>query len=303
MEAIRTTVEAWLRETGTPGWDPRTNTGFARHLLVRSAQMDSELLVSLVTAPGELAPGLVERLRESHPRIVGIAHSVNAGTAELSAGLEYETLWGRPFLMERLAGIDLKISLNAFFQTNTLMAHVLYGLAADEALGAAETATDEAGTSNPSAPVIWDLYSGVGSIGLALARRAGRVLGIEAGPDAVEAAWENARINSIDNAHFLEGDVRKVLREVAQGIRQLPAGYEKPDVVVVDPPRAGLHQRVVARIGELQAPRVVYVSCNPSTMAPNIAQLVEHGYKLHHVTPVDMFPHTPHVEAVGLLTL
>ena len=302
MESARATVESWLRDNGIPGWDPRTNTGFARHLLVRSAQMGAELIVSLVTAPGEFpAASLVERLRGAHPHVVGIAHAVNPGTAELSSGLDYEMLWGRPFLVERLAGISLKVSLNAFFQTNTLMAHVLYALVAQEALGAVGEVDSGAGAAIPG-PVIWDLYSGVGSIGLSLARRSGRILGIEAVPDAVEGARENAELNGIENAYFLEGDVRKVLREVAQGIRALPEGLEKPDVVIVDPPRAGLHQRVVARVGELGAPRIVYVSCNPATMAPNVAQFLEHGYRLDHVTPVDMFPHTPHVEAVGLLT-
>lgn len=297
MEGVRTTVESWLRDTRTPGWDPRSNSGFARHLLVRAAGRDAELLVSLVTAPGDLPPGLVNRLRAAHPSIVGVAHSVNAGTAELSSGLEYETLWGRPYLVEHLAGISLKISLNAFFQTNTLMAHLLYELVAGGVLD-----RDGAGAASARpGPVVWDLYSGVGSIGLALAKSSSRVLGIEAVSAAVEAARENARLNGIDNAYFLEGDVRRVLRELAQGRRTLPDGYQKPDVIVVDPPRAGLHQRVVTRIAELQAPRIVYVSCNPSTMAPNVAHFQEYGYRLLEVTPVDMFPHTPHVEAVGVL--
>ena len=302
MERVRATVEDWLRAERLPGWDPRTNTGFARHLLVRSGLRGSELLVSLVTARGELpAASLVERLRFAHSKIVGIAHAVNAGTAELSSGLDYETLWGRPYLCERVAGVDLQISLNAFFQTNTLMAHVLYSLIAQEVLGGLDEESTDTNASG-AASVVWDLYSGVGSIGLSLANRVGRVLGIEAVPDAVRAARHNAELNRIDNAHFLEGDVRKMLRELAQGTRTLPEGLERPDVVIVDPPRAGLHQRVVARVGELSAPRIVYVSCNPATMGPNIAQFQEHGYRLMRVTPVDMFPHTPHVEAVGLLT-
>ena len=126
-------------------------------------------------------------------------------------------------------------------------------------------------------------------------------MGIEAATAAVRDAGENARLNGLDGAVFLEGDVRRVLREVAQGTRVLPEGLERPDVVVVDPPRAGLHRRVIARMGEAGAPRIVYVSCNPTTMAPNIAQLSECGYRLTHVTPVDMFPHTPHVEAVAVL--
>jgi 23S rRNA (uracil1939-C5)-methyltransferase len=127
------------------------------------------------------------------------------------------------------------------------------------------------------------------------------VLGIEAVHTAVEDAQENARLNGIDNAYFLEGDVAKVLREVADGDRCLPEGLERPDVIVIDPPRAGLAKKAVSRIGEVGAPRIVYVSCNPATMAPNVAQLQDYGYRLLRVTPVDMFPHTPHVEAVGLL--
>lgn len=316
MEDVRRTVELWLRDNGLPGWDPRTHAGYARHLLVRSARLGTELLVSLVTVPGELpgAAGLVERLRAAHPEVVGIAHAVNSDRAELSSGLESTTLWGRPYLVEQVAGITLKISVDAFFQTNTAMAHDLYGLAAREAGMGSDRADTGGGSEAPVAsgaagpdpagrPVIWDLYCGVGSIGLCMARGAAGVLGIEAVPAAVRDAEENARLNGITNARFVEGDVRRVLREVAQGNRTLPPGLEKPDVIVVDPPRAGLHRRVVDRIGETGVPRIVYVSCNPSTMAPNVAQLQGYGYRLERVTPVDMFPHTPHVECVGLLAL
>ena len=156
-----------------------------------------------------------------------------------------------------------------------------------------------AATAAPG-PVIWDLYSGVGSIGLSLAGRARAVLGIEAIPAAVEDARENARLNAIENAFFIEGDVAKILREVADGARKLPEPVTRPDVIVVDPPRAGLTEKAITRIGEVGAPRIVYVSCNPATMAPNVARLQDFGYRLERVTPVDMFPHTPHVEGVGL---
>ncbi len=205
MEGIRATVESWLREKGLPGWNPREGEGFARHLVVRSAQLGSELLVNLVTGPSDLPEfkGFVERLRSAHPGIVGIAHAVNAGRAELSAGLESRTLWGRPYLLEKLAGITLRVSLDAFFQTNTIMAQVLYGLVADEALGPppkegrAESGVRPAAARTDS-PVVWDLYSGVGSIGLSLAGRAAEVLGIEAIPAAIRDAEENARLNGIE---------------------------------------------------------------------------------------------------------
>ena len=170
----------------------------------------------------------------------------------------------------------------------------------DEVRGCA--AALAAGASQGARPVIWDLCSGVGSIGLTLADQAAGILGIESVPDAVEDAQENARLNRIENASFLEGDVAKVLREVADGTCQLPQGLEKPDIIVVDPPRAGLSNKAMARIGEVGAPHIVYVSCNPATLGPNAAQFQQYGYRLEHVTPVDMFPHTPHVECVALLT-
>jgi 23S rRNA (uracil1939-C5)-methyltransferase len=312
IEQVRTTVEGWLRDNELPGWDPRAGTGFVRHLLVRSAQMGEKVVASLVTTSEELpdAAALVERLRSAHPNMVGVVHAVNSGRADVSTGLESRTLWGQPYLLERVAGITLKVSIDAFFQTNTLMAHALYGLVAREA-GVAPC--DSAGSSDPAGtgvaaepatmggPVVWDLYSGVGSIGLSLARRAKAVLGIEAIPAAIRDAEENARLNAIDNVHFLEGDVAKVLREVADGGRRLPEGLERPDVIIIDPPRAGLAKKAISRVGEVGAPRIVYVSCNPATMGPNIAQFQDYGYRLLRVTPVDMFPHTPHVEAVGLL--
>lgn len=309
LEAVRATVERWLRDSSLPGWDPRTGTGFARHLLVRSAQMGGEVIVCLATAPGQLpadGAGLVERLRSAHPEVVGILHAINGSRAEISSGLEWRTLWGRPYLLETMGGLTLKVSADAFFQTNTLMAHAVYGLVARDA-GAAPAgpaAGDAAGagaTATFGRPVVWDLYSGVGSIGLSLARRAGAVLGIEATPAAVLDARENARLNGIDNAFFLEGDVGRTLLEAADGSRRLPEGLERPDVIVVDPPRAGLTKKAISRIGEVAAARIVYVSCNPATMAPNVAQFQDYGYRLLRVTPVDMFPHTPHVEAVGLL--
>jgi 23S rRNA (uracil1939-C5)-methyltransferase len=321
LEKVRATVEAWLRDEGIPGWDPRKGVGFARHLLARSARAGSELLVSLVTIPDDLPSGerFVERLRSAHPQIVGVAHAVNAGRAEISSGLGWETLWGRPYLLEEVAGVTLKVSVDAFFQTNPAMAEVLYGLVAQEAgrpvaaedadeargSGARRNNAGASGNGGQDAPlgVVWDLYSGVGAIGLSLAGRAQAVLGVEAVPASVEDARENADRNGVDNAFFVEGDVRKVLREVADGARELPEPVRRPDVIVVDPPRAGLTDKAIARIGEVAAPKIVYVSCNPATMGPNVARLQDYGYRLERVTPVDMFPHTPHVECVGLLRL
>jgi 23S rRNA (uracil1939-C5)-methyltransferase len=171
-------------------------------------------------------------------------------------------------------------SPEAFFQTNTEMAERLYSVAIEYA--------ELSGFER-----VYDLYCGIGTIGLLMAPRAASVHGLELVEEAVADAIANAQHNEIDNAHFFAGDVRLALRELAKD-----AG--RPDVVVVDPPRAGLSQKVVRRIIEVAPTRIVYVSCNPTTLAPNAAQLVEAGYTLRKVRPVDMFPQTPHIECVAL---
>ena len=182
---------------------------------------------------------------------------------------------------EELGGLRVRISPHAFFQTNTEMAELVYGIAGEYAgLRGFER--------------LYDLYSGIGTIGLLMAPRAAEVWGLELIESAVADAIANARANEIDNVHFYAGDVRLALRELAE-----KAG--RPDVLVVDPPRAGLSQKVVRRIIETAPTRIVYVSCNPTTLAPNAAQLVEAGYALTRVRPVDMFPQTPHIECVALL--
>jgi 23S rRNA (uracil1939-C5)-methyltransferase len=289
-EAARTTVEEWLRRVGAAPWDPRTHEGYARHLSVREAFGTGEVLVSLVTAPGTLPEpeSLVAILRERHPQIVGVLHAVNEGEAEVATGVPYVVLWGRPHLFETLGDLRFKISIDAFFQTNSRMAPVLYSVAADEAALSGDQ-------------VVWDIYSGIGSIALSLAGRSRSVLGIEIVPVAVRDAVQNAADNGIGNTSFLEGNARVVLKEVLEGRRSLPADVQKPDVVVVDPPRGGLAHKVIQRIAAAAPERVVYVSCNPTTLAPDAALFAESGYRLTRVTPVDMFPHTPHVEAVALL--
>ena len=176
--------------------------------------------------PGGVARRCRERLRSAHPQLVGLVHAINGGVAEISSGLESETLWGRPYLLEKVAGITLKVSVDAFFQTNTRMTEVLYGLAAREVMGA----HGRPGADGPSSGTS---TRGVGSIGLSLARNAGPTGHRGCTRRPVEDARENARLNSIENAHFLEGDVAKVLREVAEGVRELPVEVAKPDVIVV----------------------------------------------------------------------
>jgi 23S rRNA (uracil1939-C5)-methyltransferase len=185
------------------------------------------------------------------------------------------------WLEEDLLGMRFRLSPEAFFQTNTEMAERLFEIAIEFA--------------QPSGfERVYDLYCGIGTIGLLMAPRVGEVLGLEIVPEAVADAISNARANEIDNARFYAGDVRLALRE-------LSARAGRADVLVVDPPRAGLSRKVVRRIVDASPRRIVYVSCNPTTLAPNSAQLQEAGYKLTRVRPVDMFPQTPHIECVALL--
>jgi 23S rRNA (uracil1939-C5)-methyltransferase len=204
-----------------------------------------------------------------------------AGVAETTRDGETEVVKGSAYLEEELSGLKLRISPDAFFQTNTEMAERLYG-----------SAIELAGLTGRER--VLDLFCGIGTIALALALDAGEVWGVELVEEAVADAIENARLNGIDNAHFFAGDVRLAMRPLLE-----QSG--KPDVVVVDPPRAGLSQKVVRRVLEAEAKRIVYVSCNPTTLAPNARQMVDAGYELKTVRPVDMFPQTPHIECVALL--
>ena len=277
--AARERVVQWCRAQGLIAYDRRTRNGLLRNLVVREGRRTSELQVRLVTAPGELdRAGLIEAAGP----VAGLLWTQTASVAETTQEGETELLAGSDRLEEEIAGMRLRISSSAFFQTNTEMAERLYQLAIDYA--------QPAGTDR-----VYDLYCGIGTIGLLMAPRVAEVWGLELVEEAIADAIANARLNEVDNAHFFAGDVRLALPE-------LVARAGRPDVLVVDPPRSGLSQKVVRRIIDAAPRRIVYVSCNPTTLAPNAAQLVEAGYALQRVRPVDMFPQTPHIEAVALLT-
>jgi 23S rRNA (uracil1939-C5)-methyltransferase len=280
---------AWAREQGLRAWDRRRESLagkqlLLRNLVVREGRASGKLQVRLVTTDGELdvssfAATLAGALGES--TLSGVLWTRSSSLAETTMGGETELVWGEDALPERLGELDLSISAEAFFQTNTEMAEVLYGIVSEyAALEGWER--------------VYDLYSGIGTIALTLAPRAGELWGIEIVEPAVADAIATAKRNEVTNAHFFAGDTRLALPELLER-----AG--KPEVVVVDPPRAGLSQKVVRRIIDAAPKRVVYVSCNPTTLAPNAAQLVEAGWRLVKVRPVDMFPQTPHIECVALL--
>jgi 23S rRNA (uracil1939-C5)-methyltransferase len=278
--AARERVVGWCRAQGLAPYDRRSGEGVLRNLVVREGRSTGQLQVRLVTGAdtGDLdREGLVAAAAPCDglllTRIESVAETTQGGRTELLAGTDR--------LEEEIAGMRLRISSEAFFQTNTEMAGRLYGVAIEYAqLTGLER--------------VYDLYCGIGTIGLMFAPRVAEVWGLEIVEEAIADAIENARVNEVANARFFAGDVRLAMRE-------LVAEAGRPDVLVVDPPRAGLSQKVVRRIIEAAPRRIVYVSCNPTTLAPNAAELVEAGWELRRVRPVDMFPQTHHIECVALL--
>ncbi len=276
---VRRAVLDWARSRGYRFHDRRAGSGILRNLVIREGRRTGELMVRLVIAAGQggvdgaSLAAAVQADSLIVTEIDSVAESTQGGSSELVAGSAK--------IAEEVCGLRFRLSTDAFLQTNTEMAERLYAIAAE---GAALEGWER----------VYDLYCGIGTIGLVLAGRAGELWGLELSEDAIADAIDNARVNEIAGAHFFAGDVRTSLRELVER-----AG--RPDVIVVDPPRAGLSQKVVRRIIEAGARRIVYVSCNPTTLAPNAAQLTAAGYRLRSVTPVDMFPQTPHIECVAVL--
>jgi 23S rRNA (uracil1939-C5)-methyltransferase len=265
--AARNAVREWARAESVPAYDARARRGVLRNLAVREGRRTGQIQTRLVTAAANFPRPPVDL----HTMIEGDSGGSDGPTGAL----------GEERLRERLFGLDLEMSHGAFFQTNTEMAERLYAVAAEFA-----------GLSGRER--VFDLFCGIGTIGLSMASQAGEVWGLEIVPEAIADAEGNAERNGIENIRFVAANART-------GVRPLLEQAGKPDVVVVDPPRAGLSQKIVRRLIECEAPRIVYVSCNPTTLAPNAAQLTEAGYRLTRVRPVDMFPQTPHIECVALL--
>ena len=279
--AARRAALEWCRGKGLRAYDRRAHEGLLRNLVVREGRRTGELQVRLVTSDERVdLDGFAEAVGAA-----SVMWTRAADVGETTVGGASEVLHGTEAIEEELtvAGRDLRFRLSseAFFQTNTEMAERLYG-----------TAVEFAGLQGWER--VYDLFCGIGTISLALAPRAGEVWGLEIVEEAIADAIANARRNEIANARFFAGDVRLALRDLAE-----EAG--RPDVLLVDPPRAGLSAKIVRRIIETAPKRIVYVSCNPTTLAPNAAQLVEAGWELKRVRPVDMFPQTPHIECVALL--
>jgi len=268
-------------------YHPSRHHGIVRFLVVRHLPATGECAVQLVAAAPEI-PGLADWARAVQaldPAVRSVTLGLNRSRANVALAEEERVLRGGATIVERLLGLEFEASANAFLQTNSRQAEALYAAA----LEAAAPRGDE---------TVLDLYCGTGTLTLVLARAARAVVGVESVEAAVDAARRNAARNGVSNARFVAGEARRVLREWARGERN---GRPRPAVVVVDPPRAGLHPRVVARIAELEPRRVVYVSCNPGTLARDVKDFAALGYRLEETTPFDLFPHTPHIECVARL--
>jgi 23S rRNA (uracil1939-C5)-methyltransferase len=283
MNAVLAEVRAFVRETGWRIYQQAREEGLLRFLMLREGRATGEVMVNVVTVSPDVATAraLADRLRARCPQVAAVVLNVNPKKAAVAVGVEEHPIAGAERIHERLSGVDFTISANSFFQTNTVQAERLFGIVADYA-------------SLTGREVVFDLYSGTGAISLLLARRARAVYGIELVPAAIDDAVRNAAANGIDNCTFLAGEVRHVLPDLLRkGIRA--------DVVVADPPRAGFHPKALRAVVTAAPARVVYVSCNPATLARDLGVLCAGGYRMTALQPIDMFPHTPHIEVVARL--
>lgn len=272
-------VRAYIAQSSEPVYGLISHEGFWRFLMLRHSETQDNWMVNIITSSlkKEAVMPLAEQLKKDYPQITSIVNNITASKAGIAIG-EYEVLLaGDPYITDNLGKYSFKISANSFFQTNTKGAESLYSMV-------------EAYAGLTGVERVLDLYSGTGTIPIWLSSSAKEITGIEIVESSVADARKNCLENNVDNCHFILGDIKDVL----------PGLSSKPDVMIIDPPRSGMHKDVVASVLELAPQRMVYVSCNPSTMARDIGMMKE-KYRLVEVQPVDMFPHTYHIESVARL--
>jgi len=294
-EIVAAVRDAARRENLT-AYDTRSHTGLLRYLVVREGIRSGQVMVNLVATEHHPAlDRIAASLRREFPSVAGVLLNLTRRKAQVATGEEERVLSGEPTIFDTIGGITFEISSGSFFQTNTEQAERLLATALE---GLALTGEE----------TVLDVYSGTGAFTLPIARRTREAIGIESSAEAVRNAERNAARNGIANARFWTGEAMEVLRDrlhLGTGPDRSRSGAERPriDAVLVDPPRAGLHPGVVSRLLHLSAPRLVYVSCNPSTLGRDLALLCESRYETLWVQPIDMFPHTPHIECVAALAL
>ncbi len=284
--AILTTVREICRVWNLSVYSTKTHDGYLRHLVVRDGKRSGEVMVNLVTTYDwpEAMQSMTNLLIKQFPGITTIVNNITDRKSMVAFGDREKIYHGTGFITEQLGRFVFHISANSFFQTNTIQAEKLYEIAGRFA-GLKPT------------DVLYDLYSGTGTIACFLSDAVGRVVGIEVVQSAITDAQRNAKLNGISNCTFLLGDLKEKLTKDNSWLKDHP----RATVMIVDPPRSGMHPKVVQKIAGLAPERIVYVSCNPSTQARDARLLADSGYELKAVQPVDMFPHTDHIEAVALL--
>lgn len=276
---ILTTVVNYFNKKGLPKYRVMSHEGFLRNLVIRKAKNTGEILVNIVTTSQmefdfkEIVDILLSE--EYKGQIKGILHTINDTLSDVVQVDKLEVLYGRDYIIEELLGLKFKIAPEAFFQTNSKGAETLYSIVKDF-LGDA------------SSKVVFDLYCGTGTIGQIVAPKAKKVIGVELIEEAVKAANENAKLNDLNNCQFIAGDVAKVIKDVKH----------KPDIIILDPPRPGVHPVALEYVVKFAPKEIIYVSCNPKTLVNDLEYLIDNGYKLEKAKGMDMFPHTPHVETV-----
>jgi 23S rRNA (uracil1939-C5)-methyltransferase len=282
--AIRNGLRDFTLKENLPYYHIRTHEGFMRNLIIRSNQKGEIMaIVAFAYAHSEWQKRVTDFLADTFPQIVSLYQVVNSKFNDTLYDQELELVKGNPFLEESLGNLKCLIGPKSFFQTNTRQAKKLYDITKEfAALHGNE--------------LVYDLYTGTGTIACYIAHSASKVVGVEYVPEAIEDAEKNAALNLISNTSFFSGDMKQVLND------SFVSEHGKPDVIITDPPRAGMHEDVCRKILEIEPKRIVYVSCNPATQARDLALLCE-KYQISLVQPVDMFPHTYHVENVVRLDL
>ncbi|MBR7795467.1 23S rRNA (uracil(1939)-C(5))-methyltransferase RlmD [Agaribacter marinus] len=280
VEAVRRIAD----RLGIKAYDEKQNRGVLRHIMVRTGRETNDAMIVIVTRTEKLPyqDKLIKELTETYPHIKSIVHNVNSQRTNVILGKKTKVIWGETYIYDTIGDIRFAISAKSFYQVNPPQTKVLY----DKALEYAKLGAND---------IVVDAYCGIGTISLFLAQQAKKVYGIEVVPEAISDAKMNAKLNGITNTEFVVGEAEKIMPWwKAQGLR--------PDVIVVDPPRKGCEVEFLQAMIEMEPKRIVYVSCNPSTLARDLKILDEGGYETKEVQPVDMFPQTNHVETVALLT-
>lgn len=280
--AIRDELKAYGQANNLPFFNLMEKTGFLRNVVIRSANT-GDLMVILIVGDNDktLIEGILNHLKAKFPEITSLNYIVNRKLNDSYSDLSFHHFAGNTYITETMEDLQFRVGPKSFYQTNSDQAYELYKVARDFAKLTGEE-------------VVYDLYTGIGTIAQFVAKQAKEVIGIEYIDAAIEDAKENAKLNQLENTRFYAGDMRKVLDD------DFASKHPAPDVVITDPPRAGMHEDVINMLLKLDAPRIVYVSCNPATQARDI-QLLSSNYKVVAIQPVDMFPHTHHVENVVLL--